>query len=85
MRGTDSVTVRMLRGIALVSVLLVSACSDSGDTTSADDKPLPSVVVQAVTAKDVAGQTDFVGRTEASQRVDVRARVSGTLLKRPFE
>src|SRR5665811_1232337 len=46
---------------------------------------LPSVVVEAVTAKDVAGQTDFVGRTEASQRVDVRARVSGTLLKRPFE
>jgi len=85
MRGTDSVTVRMLRGIALVPVLLLSACSDSGDTTSADDKPLPSVVVQAVTAKDVAGQTEFVGRTEASQRVDVRARVSGTLLKRPFE
>ena len=26
-----------------------------------------------------------MGRTEASQRVDVRARVSGTLLKRPFE
>ena len=84
MRGTDSVTVRMLRGIVLIPVLLLSACSDSGDTTSAD-KPLPSVVVQAVTAKDVAGQTDFVGRTEASQRVDVRARVSGTLLKRPFE
>ena len=85
MRGTDSVTVRMLRGIALVPVLLLSACSDSGDTTSADDKPLPGVVVEAVTAKDVAGQTDFVGRTDASQRVDVRARVSGTLLKRPFE
>jgi len=38
-----------------------------------------------VTAKDVAGQTDFVGRTEASQRVDVSARVSGTLLERPFQ
>ena len=85
MSCTGIVTGRMLRGIVLIPVLLLSACSDSGDTKSADDKPLPSVVVQAVTAKDVAGQTDFVGRTEASQRVDVRARVSGTLLKRPFE
>jgi len=74
-----------LTGIALLVPLLLSACSDRGETTNAEDHPLPSVVVEAVTAKDVAGQTDFVGRTEASQRVDVRARVSGTLLKRPFE
>jgi len=75
-----------LVGLALLLPLFLSACSEGGDTTTkAEDKPLPSVVVEAVTAKDVAGQTDFVGRTEASQRVDVRARVSGTLLKRPFE
>jgi membrane fusion protein, multidrug efflux system len=72
-------------GLALLLPLALNACSDGGDATSAADKPLPSVVVEAVTARDVAGQTDFVGRTEASQRVDVRARVSGTLLKRPFE
>jgi membrane fusion protein (multidrug efflux system) len=75
-------------GYALVALLLsglLGACSDSGDATNVEDAPLPSVVAEAVTAKDVAGQTDFVGRTEASQRVDVRARVSGTLLKRPFE
>jgi len=71
-------------GIALLVPLLLSAC-DSGKPTSDADKPLPSVVVEAVTAKDVSDQVDFVGRTEASQRVDVRARVSGTLLKRPFE
>lgn len=76
---------RRLGWLALVLPLVLSACSDSGDSKSAESQPLPSVVVQAVTAKDVAGQTDFVGRTEASQRVDVRARVSGTLLKRPFE
>jgi membrane fusion protein (multidrug efflux system) len=68
----------------LAAPLLLSAC-DSGETTSTADKPLPSVVVEAVTAKDVSDQVDFVGRTEASQRVDVRARVNGTLLKRPFE
>jgi membrane fusion protein (multidrug efflux system) len=72
-------------GLALLLPFLLNACSDGGDATSAEDKPLPSVVVEAVTAKEVADQTDFVGRTVASQRVDVRARVSGTLLKRPFE
>jgi membrane fusion protein (multidrug efflux system) len=73
-----------LSGIALLVSLSLSAC-DSGERTNAEDRPLPSVVVEAVTAKDVSDQVDFVGRTEASQRVDVRARVSGTLLKRPFE
>ena len=76
---------RKLSGIVLVMPLLLCACSDRGDTTSGEDAPLPSVVVEAVTAKDVASQIDYVGRTEASQRVDVRARVNGTLLKRPFE
>ena len=74
-----------LVGLALLLPLFLSACSEDGDVTNAEGKPLPSVVAEAVTAKDVAGQADFVGRTEASQRVDVRARVSGTLLKRPFE
>jgi len=75
-----------LVGLALLLPLSLSASSEGGDTTTnAEGKPLPSVVVEAVTAKDVAGQTDFVGRTEASQRIDVRARVSGTLLKRPLE
>jgi len=73
-----------LGGIALLVPLLLSACGN-GETPSAADKPLPSVVVEAVTSKDVSDQVDFVGRTEASQRVDVRARVNGTLLKRPFE
>jgi hypothetical protein len=56
-----------LVGLALLLPLILSACSEGGDSTNAEDKPLPSVVVEAVTSKNVAGQTDFVGRTEASQ------------------
>lgn len=85
MEGMGIVSSCKRAGLALLLPFFLNACSDSGDATSAEDKPLPSVVVEAVTAQEVAGQTDFVGRTEASQRVDVRARVSGTLLKRPFE
>lgn len=72
-------------GLALLLPFVLSACSGESDKAADENKPLPSVVVEAVTAKDVADQTDFVGRTDASQRVDVRARVNGTLLKRPFE
>jgi membrane fusion protein, multidrug efflux system len=70
----------------LVAALLLAGCGESGqDQASKAKAPLPSVVVEPVTATDVAGTAEFVGRTEASQRVDVRARVSGTLLERPFE
>ena len=72
-------------GLALFLPFVLGACSGESDSAADENKPLPAVVVEAVTAKDVADQTDFVGRTEASQRVDVRARVNGTLLKRPFE
>jgi membrane fusion protein (multidrug efflux system) len=72
-------------GIVALATLSLSACSDGSQISDAQDQPLPSVVVEAVTAKDVADQVDFVGRTEASQRVDVRARINGTLLKRPFD
>lgn len=85
MGRTGILTSSKLTGVVLLMPLLLSACSDNSGTTSAEDQPLPSVVVEAVTAKNVAGQADFVGRTEASQRVDVRARVSGTLVKRPFD
>jgi membrane fusion protein (multidrug efflux system) len=77
--------VRGLSSAILVPALVLAACSEGGKTSGTEEAPLPGVVVEAVTDRDVADQTDFVGRTEASQRVDVRARVSGTLLKRPFE
>ena len=69
----------------LAAPLVLCACSDDAKSPNAQDAPLPSVVVEPVTSKEVSGFTEFVGRTEASQRVDVRARVNGTLLKRPFE
>ncbi len=79
-----SLTYPTLSRIVLATPLLLCACSDSSQAPNAEDRPLPSVVVEAVTSKDIARSTEFVGRTAASQRVDVRARVSGVLLKRPF-
>jgi membrane fusion protein (multidrug efflux system) len=74
-----------LAGLA-IPMAVAGGCGDGSQEQAANTKaPLPSVVVEPVTAKEVAGSTEFVGRTEASQRVDVRARVSGTLIERPFE
>lgn len=52
---------------------------------SAAGKHLPSVVTISVQSKDVSASVEYVGRSEASQLVDIRARVDGVLLKRPFK
>lgn len=68
--------------VLLAAVLLVG-CGQSG-TPQPTEEALPSVVVQPVAEREVSAAFEFVGRSEASQRVEVRARVSGTLTARPF-
>jgi len=71
----------VLMGIALV---VVSACEEQGSADKGK-APVPAVVVQPVISKPVASATEFVGQTEAFQSVDLRARVTGFLLKRSFK
>ena len=85
MKTRSSVPKLTLCTFLLAAPLVLSACSDDAKSPNAQDVPLPSVVVEPVTSKEVAGFIEFVGRTEASQRVDVSARVKGALLKRPFD
>ncbi len=63
----------------------LSACNDdeAARQNAAAQVP-PSVVFATVDTKDVSATIEYVGRTDASQQVDVRARVSGTLLERSF-
>jgi membrane fusion protein (multidrug efflux system) len=46
--------------------------------------PIPSVAVSPVTVTDVSPTSEFVGRVEAVNAVDIRARVDGFVEKRPF-
>jgi membrane fusion protein (multidrug efflux system) len=66
-------------GISLGWLGLVAAAA------SAADAPLPAVGVTHVVVKDVSPGTEFVGRVEAENSVDVRARVEGFVLERPFQ
>jgi len=65
-------------------LFLLSACSDGKEAGDAN-KPLPGVIAEVVTEKEVSDETTFVGQTRSSQSVNIEARVKGTLLKRPFE
>jgi membrane fusion protein (multidrug efflux system) len=53
--------------------------------TSAQEAPAPSVIVQTVAMQDVTPSFELVGRVEAQHKVDIRARVSGFLIKRDFK
>lgn len=77
------------RPIAVIPVvlfvgLLASGCGQDASKDAEAAKVPPSVVVAPVVAKDVSEALEYVGRSEASQRVDIRARVSGVLIERPF-
>ncbi|MEX2963120.1 efflux RND transporter periplasmic adaptor subunit [Microbulbifer sp. TYP-18] len=63
-------------------LLLVGGCSDQGDKPQ--QKP-PPVEVLAVQEQPVIPRFEFVGRVEATDELEVRARVEGYIENRLFE
>lgn len=78
-RGFLNAVLSLLLGIVL------AACDQPETTKSPIAETPPSVIVRAVQQKDVSSVVEYLGRSEAAQRVEVRARVSGSLLERRFE
>jgi membrane fusion protein (multidrug efflux system) len=72
------------RAVVLAAPFILAACGETSPSAPAAP-PAPSVVVEPVQAREVAAVSDYVGRSEASQRVEIRARVTGVLAERPFE
>jgi membrane fusion protein (multidrug efflux system) len=54
-------------------------------TTASLAQTLPAVIVTPATERDVTPQFEYVGRVEAVETVDLRARVEGFLEKRSFK
>jgi membrane fusion protein, multidrug efflux system len=75
--------VRAKQGICAVftwrSLLICTGLFPAVALAQAPAGPLPAVSVVAVQMEDVAENVEYVGRIEAIQRVDVRARVQGFL------
>ncbi|MGI9401434.1 MAG: efflux RND transporter periplasmic adaptor subunit [Rhizobiaceae bacterium] len=69
------------------SITALAACSDSGESASQANaaEEAPGVSVISVTKKPFADSIEFIGQTEAFQKVDLRARVTGFLTEKAFE
>src|SRR5271170_1499785 len=71
--------------------LLLAGCShakheeDESQQPAASNGPPPEVVVTSVTKRTVPIYSEFVGRTDASQTVEIRARVEGMLEQSGFQ
>ncbi|HEV2566536.1 MAG TPA: efflux RND transporter periplasmic adaptor subunit [Microvirga sp.] len=64
-----------------LTVGLTLACLS---TLALAQAPLPAVGVMPVPVEDVSPSSEFVGRVEAVNAVDIRARVEGFIEARPF-
>ena len=69
---------------ALLTALTGPVQSEEKDAAK-PAQPLPAVSYVEATNKNVTPSSEFVGRVEAVQRVDLRARVTGFLDKQAFQ
>jgi membrane fusion protein (multidrug efflux system) len=79
---------RPLRPVSTLLFLLAAALAGCDDGPEADRAaqaaPPPAVSVLPVARTDLVEAVDFVGRLEAVDAVDLRARVQGVLVERRF-
>lgn len=67
--------------VAPVALLLASGCAKP----AAMAHPPPTVAVVTVAPEAIPLSRTYIGRTTARTSVEIRARVQGTLLERPFQ
>ncbi|MGI0117309.1 efflux RND transporter periplasmic adaptor subunit [Zooshikella sp. RANM57] len=73
--------VRLINTVIMIAILGISIVSCEKET--AVQEP-PAVIVTTVKEDKIFHTIDLVGRTEASEDVNIRSRVEGTLLERHF-
>lgn len=68
----------------IIAAVLAACSPANGSPPGAGGMPPAQVAVQKAAAADVPAVYEYVGQTAGSRDVEVRARVSGILLKRNF-
>ncbi len=69
--------------VGLSCCVLLLACGSAPNQQP--ETKVPEVTVAHPVAREVAETVDFTGRTDAAETVNLRARVTGYLLKTPFK
>src|SRR5205807_1300705 len=82
-RAMISRTGSALLGACLILAAGMTGCS-GGQPQVAPPEP-PGIPVSHPVSRVVTDYVDFTGRTDAVQAVDIRARVTGYLVKMPFK
>jgi membrane fusion protein (multidrug efflux system) len=77
-----SIHVRRVPLRLVAALLLALTC---GALQAQAQSAAPVVVVDIVRLQDVAPSTEFVGRVESTNAVDIRSRIEGFVAERPFE
>ena len=76
---------RFLRSAALLGICLALPPQTQQASAQGAPPPPPSVTVAKPVVKDIIEWDDFIGRFEAVDQVEIRARVSGYLDKVHFQ
>jgi RND family efflux transporter MFP subunit len=76
---------RFLQSVFVLCATLWSATSTASLAQGGPSQAPPPVTVAKPVVKDIIERTDFIGRFEAINQVDIRARVSGYLDKVHFQ
>ncbi len=81
-----TVQVRSRRRRFALAALLFGGLAAASGSAGAQEPPAapPSVTVAPVRLADVSAYEEFIGRVEAIESVDLRARVEGFVLDKPF-
>jgi membrane fusion protein (multidrug efflux system) len=75
---------RKIESAILLVLLALTLIQCKGETASAPPPPLLQVEVVDVIQKDVPIQSEWVGTTDGMVNAQIRAQVSGYLVKRPY-
>ena len=85
-RRLQSLSIPAIPIFALAMFVAMADMARSEEKTEAAKPPeLPAVTFVKAENKDVTPSSEFVGRVEAVQRVDLRARITGFLDKQAFQ
>jgi membrane fusion protein (multidrug efflux system) len=79
------VSIRRIAFAPLAAALALAAACSRGGEQAAFTPPPAEVAVVTAAPRDVALPYEYTARVEGSREVEIRARVSGTLLRRAFD